>query len=198
MTPKKQFLSLIDLRFFALCFVCTCLAPLSCANAQAPATPLPSLIGTYATDPAPGEWAISLACESDLKCAMKIFASKSSKTPLETRRFDSVSRLREPQPVFNALKFTKEQLAKPEAGLPADLIAARTRLALLGQVELGTDNCHDLGSPEGDAYLVVCRLQNSPWAQPTILFFGTQMSNCGPMFCRYMILPMFAKAEKPL
>lgn len=40
---------------------------------------------------------------------------------------------------------------------------------------------------------ILCRLNNSPFREPVVLYMGTILANCGPAFCRFGIMPLFAK-----
>lgn len=153
---------------------------------------LPTLVGTFVTELTPGAGGLELSCASDARCTMRLLSAKDRATVLETHQFESVTKLRDASMVSYALKYTQDKLARPSPNSDPDLLAARQILAPLQGVNLGSDDCHDLGSREGDAYLVVCRVQQSPWKRPTLLFFASELSGCGALSCRYRILPMFA------
>jgi hypothetical protein len=47
----------------------------------------------------------------------------------------------------------------------------------------------DKSLPQG--YMLLCKLDHDPWAKNTVLLMGTRLSNCGELFCRYEIFPLF-------
>jgi hypothetical protein len=49
----------------------------------------------------------------------------------------------------------------------------------------------DKSLPQG--YMLLCKLDQDPWAKNTVLLMGTRLSNCGDLFCRYEIFPLFRK-----
>ena len=165
------------------------------ANDDAGSAELPTLAGTFVTELTPGAAGLQLSCASDTRCTMRLLSAKDRATVVETHQFEPVKKLRDTSMVSYALKYTQDKLAGPTPSSDPDLLAARRALAPLQHVNLGNDDCHDLGSREGDGYMVVCRVQQSPWNRPTILFFPSQLSGCGALFCRYMVLPMFAESR---
>jgi hypothetical protein len=59
-------------------------------------------------------------------------------------------------------------------------------------------SCIDLGfrkprSPDSEqaGYTLLCKPEHTPWHRPVVLIFGTVLANCGPLFCRYEIVPLF-------
>jgi hypothetical protein len=164
---------------------------LGCANTSQNTTNTSSITGTFSTEPLPGQTGLRLKCESDTQCTLQVMSAKNPNSVFETRLLPSVSKLQNMEQVENSLAYAKAKLSKPPVNPSADLAAARIYLAPLSNISLNQNNCYDLGSREGNEYHVVCRVPQSHWSRPTVLFFATQMSSCGILFCRYMILPMF-------
>lgn len=167
---------------------------LGCTVPQQAQSRLETLVGTYVTEAR----TLRLTCASDTHCTMRLYSAKDTSKVLESHEFKSIVKLQNMVSVNDSLKYTRDQLAKSPSRSDADLIAARRSLALLREVNLGPDDCHDLRSREGNEYLVVCRVQASPWHRSTLLFFGTQLSRCNDLYCGYMILPMFLEAQTSL
>lgn len=167
---------------------------LGCAVPQQVQPRLETLVGTYVTETG----TLRLTCASETQCSMRVYSAKDTSKLVESHDFKSIVKLQNMELINNSLKYTRDQLAKPLSNGEADLIAARRSLAPLRDVRLGANDCHDLRSREGKEYLVVCRVQESPWHRPTLLFFGTQLARCNSLFCGYMIFPMFPETQTRL
>ena len=56
------------------------------------------------------------------------------------------------------------------------------------------ESCVELKNESvSDGYMLLCKLDHDPWGKKTVLLFGTLMSLCSELFCRYETFPFFRK-----
>lgn len=150
------------------------------------------LLGTYgARFPAhagenPPTLQVSIDCRPGPGCMVTFGAS--------TEVFDAIRLFPERllyQPRF-ALKYARDRQARA--------VVARPDLEPLLRSSAEIDSCVDLDRavdrlmqppdyPGG--ILLLCKLDRNPWQKSVVLLMGTLPANCGPVFCRYEIMPLF-------
>lgn len=88
----------------------------------------------------------------------------------------------------NALKYAQDH----KDGKSEEVVKGSALDALLhSSAKIRT--CLDLRQTNNDppAYTILCNLDGTPWQKPSVLYMGTILANCGPVFCRFGMLPMF-------
>lgn len=173
-----------------------CLSAASGALAQAaqvPHDPIdPDLLGSYgARFPAhagesPPSLQVSIDCRPAAGCMVAFGAS--------AEHFEAIRLLPERllyQPRF-ALRYARERLARAAAARPdlEPLLRSRAEIESCIDIDRAVDRLMQPPDYPG-GYLLLCKLDRNPWQKPVLLLMGTLLADCGPVFCRYEILPLF-------
>jgi hypothetical protein len=148
-----------------------------------------SIVGTYKLEMGkPGNsLEIILECTEETKCTITTI-SKSDKSPFkEVQVLNNVLPVKNLIYATNALKYAIDhQTQSPRF---PDAIESMSRLRPVLSTNPSISKCWDLNYPSPE-YMLACTLSNTPAHSPPIFLFGTLMTNCDDVFCRYLITPM--------
>lgn len=123
----------------------------------------------------------TLNCNKSASCTIKVGEN-------QVGTFNSFTSVTNLQAANYALSYAKEHLNVSE-GSTYSWQANHLKPLLTSTAKL--ESCIDISDKSSLGYILLCKLDNDPWAKSTVLILGTQMSNCGDLFCRYEIVPLF-------
>lgn len=124
----------------------------------------------------------SVSCNQSGACLIKIGGNVAGKYST----FSPVTNL---QYAAYALSYAKDHNSvAPNSALSWQANNLKPLLSSASAVETCVD-LREKSLPEG--YMLLCKLDHDPWAKNTVLLMGTRLSNCGELFCRYEIFPLF-------
>lgn len=130
-----------------------------------------------------------LHCSSNTACELQMVSVEDGKTSSNVKVYDNASPLEDTGQVEYAYEYAREHRNKPSTASSTDKELLEALEPLFKQANVEFKHCLDL-DPNLPKYMVACKLTTSPWAKPTVIFFGTQLSdNCGA-FCRFTLLPL--------
>jgi hypothetical protein len=141
--------------------------------------------GAYSATTKPSE-SMTLRCISDSDCTLEVVAAFDGKPESSQMKFPSARRLENVEQVRYAYNYARERSTKKPTN-PRDE-------AMLKQLEpLFARNpeivgCLDL-DPQQPQYVVACKFSPSPWKVDAVIIFGTVLAGCGPLFCRFELIP---------
>ncbi|MBI1942830.1 MAG: hypothetical protein HYS35_04120 [Betaproteobacteria bacterium] len=97
------------------------------------------------------------------------------------------------QPRF-ALKYARDRLARAVAARPdlEPLLRSGAEIESCIDMERAADRLMQPPDYPG-GYLLLCKLDRNPWQKPALLLMSTLLASCGPVFCRYEIMPLFGE-----
>ncbi len=135
---------------------------------------------------------LTLHCASDETCILESVFSDGGKLRVNKMEYPNVKPLHNLAKVQFAYQYAKEHRTDPSA--TAHDKALLKQLAPMFKEDQQLESCFDLDAKQPN-YMVVCKLTRSPWNKPTVIFYGTLLTdNCGA-FCRYEFFPMFGREE---
>ena len=125
---------------------------------------------------------LALNCEQAGKCVLAL-----GKDTIAS--FSTFAVVKELKYARNALAYAKERKDVPAGSVYAwQANNLRPLLASKSEIEM----CVDVQNESmKDEYMLLCRLDRDPWKKGTVLLMGTLLANCGELFCRYEIYPLF-------
>jgi hypothetical protein len=127
--------------------------------------------------------ALMLNCASNTACELQMIDGKAS-----VMAYPQASPLEDTGQIQYAYEYAREHRNHPSA-TSMDKKMLEALEPLFQQTNVKFDRCIDL-DPSLPKYMVACKLTSSPWAEPTVIFFATQLTdNCGA-YCRFSLLPL--------
>lgn len=132
--------------------------------------------------------ALVLYCSSNTACELQMVSAVDGKASSSVMQYHQASPLKDTGQIQYAFEYAREHRNHPSA-TSEDKKMLEALEPLFQQANVEFNHCLDL-DPNLPKYMVACKLTSSPWTKPTIIFFGTQLSdNCGA-FCRFTLLPL--------
>jgi|GEM_PF-2416073 len=126
-----------------------------------------------------------LHCASNTACEIQIISTDGN---LSTMTYPHATPLKDTGQVQYAYEYAREHRNHPSA-TSTDRQVLKALEPLFKQANVEFKHCLDL-DPNLPKYMVACKLTSSPWVEPTVILFATQLSdNCGA-FCRFTLLPL--------
>ncbi len=139
--------------------------------------------------------ALVLHCSSNTACELQMVSVADGKASSDVIKYHQASPLENTGQVEYAYEYARKHRDHPTAS-SEDKELLKELEPLFQQPNVAFKHCLDL-DPSLPKYLVACKLTTSPWAEPTVIFFGTQLTdNCGA-FCRFSLLPLHEFKKKP-
>lgn len=185
----------MNYRFFILCIL-TALTTGTFATTSLvedkPDSDLPSYFSGVFEDKVPKviggtvpEMLIDLACSRQVGCKLRFGPQNDVGT------FRIAGKVKDLSEARFALSYAKSKKDVP-TGSPMAWQANRLMPLLASTAEI--DSCVDLEQGEmKNAYMLLCKLTVDPWGKGTVILMGTVLSNCGQLFCRYELFPLFRR-----
>ncbi|NOU39763.1 MAG: hypothetical protein HOO85_00645 [Methylotenera sp.] len=139
--------------------------------------------------------ALVLHCLSNTVCELQMVSVADGKASSDVMKYHEASTLEDIGQVEYAYEYARDHRNHPSASSEEkELLKALE--PLFQQTNVAFNHCIDL-DPNLPKYMVACKLTSSPRAEPTVIFFGTQLTdNCG-IFCRFTLLPLHEFKKKP-
>lgn len=132
--------------------------------------------------------ALVLYCSSNTVCELQMVSAVDGKASSSVMQYHQASPLKDTGQIQYAFEYAREHRNHPSA-TSEDKKMLEALEPLFQQANVEFNHCLDL-DPNLPKYMVACKLTSSPWTKPTVIFFGTQLSdNCGA-FCRFTLLPL--------
>lgn len=129
-----------------------------------------------------------LRCRSESGCELD--TENKDDEGLHLRHTDQITSLTAVQDLLQQVRlsiaYAREHRTPKSSSAEFATIQEQLRPFLESQVDV--NDCMDLNRG-GHGASLVCRLRNSPWKTPAILFLGASLS-CGRGFCGYVIYPL--------
>lgn len=138
--------------------------------------------------------ALLLHCSSDTACELQMVSTVDGKASSSVMEYHQASPLKDIGQIQYAYEYARNHRNHP-AATSEDKEMLKALEPLFQQENVEFNHCLDL-DPNLPKYMVACKLTSSPWAKPTVIFFGTQLTdNCGA-FCRFTLLPLHGFKKK--
>jgi len=132
--------------------------------------------------------ALMLYCSSNTACELQMVSAVDGKASSSVMKYHQASPLKDTGQIQYAYEYARKHRNHPSAS-SEDREMLKALEPLFQQENVKFNHCLDL-DPNLPKYMVACKLTSSPWTKPTVIFFGTQLTdNCGA-FCRFTLLPL--------